>query len=133
MSVTTGVVPACPPQGRPLVFHPGPVPPDPTRRRALLRAMAAGAAGVGGLAGTGGATKQLTGLTDVEHLAAGVTEQGILVVTADGNLEHEEADMTASWVRFDDLVDGVLAGRLTDGPLQVAVLALLAMRSRAEG
>ena len=30
--------------------HPGRVPPEPTRRRALLRAVAAGAAGVGGLA-----------------------------------------------------------------------------------
>lgn len=61
-------------------------------------------AGVGGLAGTGGATKQLTGLTDVEHLAAGVTEQGILVVTADGNLEHEEAGVWQPLAEDIDLV-----------------------------
>jgi len=28
---------------------------------------------------------------------------------------HEEADMTRSWVRLDDLVDAVLAGRVTNG------------------
>ena len=36
---------------------------------------------------------------------------------------HEEADMTIAWVAVDDLVEGVLAGRLTDGPLALAVLA----------
>lgn len=46
------------------------------------------------------------------------------------DLEHEEADMVATWVAFDDLVDGVLGGRLTDGPLQVAVLSVLARRTR---
>lgn len=45
-------------------------------------------------------------------------------------LEHEEADMSTSWVPLGELVDGVLAGRLTNGPLQVAVLALLADRAR---
>jgi ADP-ribose pyrophosphatase len=43
--------------------------------------------------------------------------------------EHEEADMTTSWVPLADLVDGVLEGRLTDGPLQVAVLALVTARA----
>ena len=38
-------------------------------------------------------------------------------------LEHEEADMTVHRVPVADLVDGVLAGRLTDGPFVVAVLA----------
>jgi 8-oxo-dGDP phosphatase len=47
--------------------------------------------------------------------------------------EHEEADMTATWVPVDDLVHGVLAGRLTDGPLQVAVLALAACKARRRG
>jgi ADP-ribose pyrophosphatase len=37
--------------------------------------------------------------------------------------EHEEADMTTSWVPVRELVDGVLAGRLTDGPLGLAVMA----------
>jgi 8-oxo-dGTP pyrophosphatase MutT (NUDIX family) len=37
--------------------------------------------------------------------------------------EHEEADMTASWVPMTDLVEGVLDRRLTDGPLALAVMA----------
>ena len=37
--------------------------------------------------------------------------------------EHEEADMTSAWVPVDDLVAGVFARRLTDGPLALAVLA----------
>jgi 8-oxo-dGTP pyrophosphatase MutT (NUDIX family) len=36
--------------------------------------------------------------------------------------EHEEADMTVHRVPVDDLVEGVLAKRLTDGPLATAVL-----------
>lgn len=59
-------------------------------------------AGVGGLAGTGGQSRQLPGLTDVEQLAAGVTEQGILVVTKGGDLEHEE---TGVWQPFAEDVD----------------------------
>ena len=42
---------------------------------------------------------------------------------------HEEADMTVSWAPIDDLVAGVLAGRLTDGPLALAVLAYTLSRS----
>lgn len=41
---------------------------------------------------------------------------------------HEEADMTVSWVPVQELVDGVLAGRLTDGPLALAVLAYRSRR-----
>ncbi|MFI6426521.1 LpqB family beta-propeller domain-containing protein [Promicromonospora sp. NPDC050880] len=59
-------------------------------------------AGVGGLAGTGGAARQLTGLTDVEQLAAGVADQGILVITEGGHLEHEE---TGVWQPFAEDVD----------------------------
>lgn len=59
-------------------------------------------AGVGGLAGTGGQSRQLPGLTDVEQLAAGVADEGILVVTEDGDLEHEE---TGVWQPFADDVD----------------------------
>lgn len=59
-------------------------------------------AGVGGLAGTAGQSRQLPGLTDVEQLAAGVTDQGMLVVTEDGDLEHEE---TGVWQPFAEDVD----------------------------
>jgi 8-oxo-dGDP phosphatase len=45
--------------------------------------------------------------------------------------EHEEADMTAEWVAVGDLLDGVLARRLTDGPLATAVLAYEVLRNRA--
>jgi len=44
-------------------------------------------------------------------------------------LEHEEADMTVHWVPVAELLDGVLAGRVTDAPLAVAVLAY-ALRRR---
>ncbi len=37
-------------------------------------------------------------------------------------LHHEEADMTVSWVPVDELVQGVLEGRLADGPLALAVM-----------
>ena len=36
---------------------------------------------------------------------------------------HEEADMTLEWVPVDELVEGVRAGRITDGPTAQAVLA----------
>jgi 8-oxo-dGTP pyrophosphatase MutT (NUDIX family) len=42
---------------------------------------------------------------------------------------HEEADMTMAWVPLEDLVDGVLSGRLTDGPLALAVLTYVARRA----
>jgi hypothetical protein len=59
-------------------------------------------AGVGGLAGTGGAARQLPGLTDVEQLAAGVADPGMLVITEGGDLEHEE---TGVWQPFAEDVD----------------------------
>jgi 8-oxo-dGDP phosphatase len=37
--------------------------------------------------------------------------------------EHEEADMTLSWVPVSDLLEAVLQGQLTDGPLAQAVMA----------
>lgn len=40
----------------------------------------------------------------------------------DFDLQHEEADMTLFWAPFADLYAGVLAGRLTDAPLVLAVL-----------
>lgn len=45
-------------------------------------------------------------------------------------LEHEEADMEVAWVPLADLVDGILAGRITDGPVIQAVLAYDALRGR---
>jgi hypothetical protein len=59
-------------------------------------------AGVGGLAGTGGAARKLPGLTDVVQLAAGVTDEGMLVVTKGGDLEHE---VTGVWQPFAEDVD----------------------------
>jgi ADP-ribose pyrophosphatase len=44
--------------------------------------------------------------------------------------EHEEADMSATWAPLSDMVSGVLDNRLTNGPLQVAVLAFCALRER---
>lgn len=41
----------------------------------------------------------------------------------DFELHHEEADMTTAWVPVDDLLEGFLAGRLTNGPLGLAVMA----------
>jgi 8-oxo-dGTP pyrophosphatase MutT (NUDIX family) len=43
--------------------------------------------------------------------------------------EHEEADMTVSWVPVDDLVEGIRAGRITDGPTVTALLAYRLLRS----
>lgn len=36
---------------------------------------------------------------------------------------HEEADMTTAWVPLDELVDAVLASRVSNGPLGLAVLS----------
>jgi ADP-ribose pyrophosphatase len=46
--------------------------------------------------------------------------------------EHEEADMTTSWVPIHDLLDGLLGGRISDGPLGQAVMAYLLLRDRGE-
>ena len=48
----------------------------------------------------------------------------------DFELHHEEADMTVSWEPVETLVDGFLAGRLTNGPLGMAVMAYT-LRHRA--
>jgi 8-oxo-dGDP phosphatase len=44
-------------------------------------------------------------------------------------LAHEEADMALHWVALTDLEDGVRSGRLTDGPLAMAILAYRAFGS----
>jgi ADP-ribose pyrophosphatase len=64
------------------------------------------------------------------YLATGLTEapdrgEGF-------HLHHEEADMTTAWVPVRELLDGFLAGRLTDGPLGHAVMAYY-LRSDAPG
>ena len=46
--------------------------------------------------------------------------------------EHEEADMTTSWVPVSELLEGFLTGRLTDGPLGHAVMAYT-LRKQATG
>ncbi|MEU4386504.1 LpqB family beta-propeller domain-containing protein [Promicromonospora sp. NPDC023805] len=61
-------------------------------------------AGVGGQPGAGGQSRQLPGLTDVRQLAAGVTDQGLLVVTKDGDLEHEETGVWQPLIEDVDLV-----------------------------
>jgi len=43
--------------------------------------------------------------------------------------EHEEADMTTMWVPVEELLRGVLAGRLADAPLVQAVMAYRLRRS----
>lgn len=48
-------------------------------------------------------------------------------------LEHEEADMEVLWLPVDEIVDAVLDGRATDGPLAIAVLAYDALRRRDRG
>lgn len=77
------------------------------------------------------------------HTSLGISSERIEIYLAEQlrevpdrggfGLEHEEADMSAAWVAFDDLVAGVLAGRVTDGPLQLAVLSLHAVRGRTDG
>lgn len=60
-------------------------------------------------------------------LAEGLSEadRGDFVLT------HEEADLEILWVPFADLVDAVLAGAVSDGPVVQAVLACQVLRDRA--
>lgn len=48
----------------------------------------------------------------------------------DFELQHEEADLEVEWVRFTDLLDDVVAGRVRDGALVNAVLAYNVMARR---
>jgi ADP-ribose pyrophosphatase len=50
----------------------------------------------------------------------------------DFELEHEEADMERLWVPVDDLVDAVLAGRVSESPIAACVLAYAVLRQRGE-
>jgi 8-oxo-dGTP pyrophosphatase MutT (NUDIX family) len=58
--------------------------------------------------------------SEVQHF---YLARGLRPVDRDGfEPEHEEADMDAFWVPFHDLLEAVHEGRVTDGPLVVAVL-----------
>lgn len=46
-------------------------------------------------------------------------------------LAHEEADLETLWVPFADLVDAILDGRISDGPVVQVVLAAQVLRDRA--
>ncbi|MGH3509296.1 MAG: NUDIX domain-containing protein [Nocardioidaceae bacterium] len=59
--------------------------------------------------------------------------QGLSAADRGGfRLEHEEADMETGWVPFDDLLHAVVADRVQDAPLVLAVLAW-DRRRRARG
>ncbi|NYG57485.1 ADP-ribose pyrophosphatase [Nocardioides daedukensis] len=53
------------------------------------------------------------------YLARGLTRTD----RGDFLLEHEEADMETLWVPLDELREAILDGRVTDGPVALAVLA----------
>jgi ADP-ribose pyrophosphatase len=71
----------------------------------------------------------------------GMTDERVIVYLADNVREtalpdgfvvqHEEATMTREWVRLDDLVDAILAGRIGNSATVAAVLALWTRRHRA--
>jgi 8-oxo-dGDP phosphatase len=50
----------------------------------------------------------------------------------DFELRHEEADLVTEWVRFTDLLDDVVSGRVHDGGLISAVLAYNVMARRGQ-
>lgn len=52
------------------------------------------------------------------YLARGLSH----VDRGDFLLEHEEAEMTTFWVPYDELVAAVLDGRVSDGPVVIAIL-----------
>ena len=74
------------------------------------------------------------------HNSPGITSERIELYLARGltavpdrggfELEHEEADMTVHWVPVTELVEGVLARRLTNGPLVVALLTYVTLTAR---
>ena len=67
------------------------------------------------------------------HSSPGFTDECIHTYLARGlrdvpdrggfQLEHEEADMTVHWVPVGELLEAVEAGRVSDAPLVIAVLA----------
>ncbi|MDN5893069.1 MAG: NUDIX hydrolase [Nocardioides sp.] len=51
----------------------------------------------------------------------------------DFELEHEEADMASMWVPLHELREAILDGRVTDGPVAIAVFAHDALVARGAG
>jgi 8-oxo-dGDP phosphatase len=68
----------------------------------------------------------ITSERQILFLARGLHDAG----RGDFALEHEEADMERIWVPVDDLVDAVLAGRVSESPISAAVLAYVVLRQR---
>lgn len=72
------------------------------------------------------------------HTSPGGSDEAIRVFLARGlratteayARTDEEADMVIRWVDLDECVDAVLARRLSNAPLQIAVLAAAAARAR---
>jgi 8-oxo-dGTP pyrophosphatase MutT (NUDIX family) len=71
--------------------------------------------------------------------SAGITTERHLVYLATGlthaergsfELQAEEADLEVFWTPFEELLDAVLAGRVQEGPLMIAVLTYDALRRR---
>ena len=71
------------------------------------------------------------GVSQEEHhvyLATGLTPAS----RGDFAMEHEEAELEQAWVPMADLVEAVLAGRVTSSPVVAAVLAYDAKNRRGE-
>jgi ADP-ribose pyrophosphatase len=71
--------------------------------------------------------------------SAGITSEEHVIFLARGlghadrgtfALRHEEADMESFWVPMGDLLDAVLAGRVSEGPIVAAVLAYDVLQRR---
>lgn len=77
-------------------------------------------------------------LTDID-LSPGFTDEAVRIYLAEdlhaadgGEREHEEAEMTVSWVSLEEAVAMVFAGEITDASSVVGILALLAADRGAE-
>jgi ADP-ribose pyrophosphatase len=73
------------------------------------------------------ASPGITAETHAIFLARGLTSR-----TRDFELHHEEAEIVVDRVPMRALVDAVLDGRVSDGPLAIAVLAYEALKARGE-
>ena len=70
----------------------------------------------------------ITGEEHVLYLARGLHHAG----RGDFPLHHEEAEMEVFWTPMSDLLDAVLDGRVTEGPLAACVLAYDVLSRRGE-
>ncbi len=70
------------------------------------------------------------GITQERHVL--YLARDLREVARDFHPRHEEADMTVDRVPVADLVEAVLDGRVTDGPVVIAVLAYQALRARGD-